>query len=144
MSDCFYCSDEYKKYMKKVAVLPHSRVYLNNEQEYVGRCVVVLKSHKQELFELTPDELHGFMDDVANVANAINSVFNPDKINYAIYGDIDSHIHMHVVPKHKGCKNWGWPFEITAIDTPVKYLNDNEYGKVIEDIRCHLRADSYV
>lgn len=30
--NCFYCTDEYKDYMKEVAKLSHSRVYLNNEQ----------------------------------------------------------------------------------------------------------------
>ena len=138
MSNCFYCSDEYKEYMKEIAVLPYSRVYLNNEQEYPGRCVVVLKTHNRELFELGPESLHGFMDDVAKVASALNSIFKPDKLNYAIYGDIDSHIHMHIVPKHEGCKNWGWPFEITATDAPKKFLSDELSARVIEDIRRYL------
>ncbi len=30
-------------------------------------------------------------------------------------GDIDAHIHFHVVPKYKGCKMWGWAFADRSI-----------------------------
>lgn len=138
MADCFYCSDEYKDYMKEVALLPYARVYLNNEQEYPGRCYVVLNSHKTELFQLDEDELAGFMSDVAKVAAAIQAAFAPDKINYAVYGDIDSHVHFHIVPKHRTSKNWGWPFELTGEEGRKKFLTEEQYAETVALIRRHL------
>lgn len=136
--NCFYCTDEYKDYMKEVAILPHSRVYLNNEQEYPGRCYVVLDIHKTELFQLDDDKLAGYMKDVAKVAQAIQQVFSPDKINYAVYGDIDSHIHFHLVPKTRAGKMWGWPFELTGEEGKKKFLTEEQYQSIIDKLKAHL------
>lgn len=135
---CFFCTDEYKGYMREVAELDESFVYLGNEQEYLGRCSVVLKAHKTELFQLGEQELSRYMRDVARVAQAVNAAFVPDKINYAVYGDIDSHIHFHVVPKRKDGKMWGWPFELTAGAGKEKFLTEQQYEDTIALIRKHL------
>jgi len=135
---CFFCSGAHKGYMREVAELDESIVYLGNEQEYVGRCSVVLKRHKTELFQLDEEERNRYMRDVARVAQALHAAFAPDKINYAVYGDIDSHIHFHVVPKHKGGKMWGWAFELTAGQGLEKFLSEREYAETIESIRRHL------
>lgn len=135
---CFYCTDEYKGYMKEVCKLQVSTVYLNNEQEYLGRCTVVLNNHKTELFQLDDKERNQYMSDVAKVASAIKREFAAEKMNYAVYGDIDSHIHFHIVPKHKHSKNWGWSFELTAGEGKEKFLTEEENQLTIERIRKYL------
>ena len=52
------------------------------------------------------------MGDVALTSEVLQVIFCPDKINYAIYGDIVNHFHMHIVPKYKDKKNWGSPYNI--------------------------------
>lgn len=110
--DCIYCSKEKRltQLMIEVGELPNSTVYLFRNQFFAGRCVVAFKGHKRELYELTPAERAGFMDDVARVAGALNQLFHPDKINYAIFGDEVSHLHFHVVPKYRSNSEWGRPF----------------------------------
>lgn len=137
-SDCFYCTDEHKKYMQEICKLKVSTVFLNNEQEYRGRCFVVLNSHKTELFQLEPEERSSLIHDVSRVAQALHHIFTPDKINYAVYGDIDSHIHFHVVPKHKYSKNWGWPFELTAAEGNQVRLSDEQFQETAASIRSYL------
>lgn len=138
LHNCFYCTEAYKGYMKEIGKLQVSTVYLNNEQEYHGRCTVVLNTHKTELFQLDDEERNQYMSDVAKVAAALKKEFAAEKINYAVYGDIDSHIHFHVVPKHKHSKNWGWSFELTAGAGKEKFLTDEEYATTVERIRRHL------
>jgi diadenosine tetraphosphate (Ap4A) HIT family hydrolase len=138
--DCFYCTDAHKDYMREICRLSSSVVYLNNEQEYQGRCVVALNYHRTELFQLSSAERSSYLDDVANVARAVHQAFAPAKINYAVYGDIDSHIHFHVVPKHRTSKNWGWPFELTAGAGKEKFLTEREYTETIARIRSHLES----
>ncbi len=123
---------------KEVCQLEVSTVFLNNEQEYPGRCYVTLNSHKTELFELDDEERNKFMSDVSRVAEALKQAFGADKINYAVYGDIDAHIHFHVVPKHKHSKNWGWSFELTCGEGQKKFLNDYEYTQTIHLIKRYL------
>lgn len=135
---CFYCTDEHKAYMKEVCRLEVSTVFLNNEQEYPGRCFVVLNEHKTELFQLSPALRAKYLDEVAAVAQALHRLFAPDKINYAVYGDIDSHLHFHVVPKHRHSKNWGMPFEVTAGPGRETFLTDEAYQERAALIRREI------
>jgi ATP adenylyltransferase len=136
---CFYCTDAHQDYMKEICRLSASTVYLNNEQEYRGRCVVALNEHHTELFHLPAPLRAAYMDDVAAVAQAVQRAFAAEKINYAVYGDIDSHVHFHVVPKHRTSKNWGWPFELTAGAGKEKFLTEEETRETIAAIRRELR-----
>ena len=61
---CRYCTAtpaELDSQMALVTELAHSRVFLVRDQTHPGRCVVLLKRHARELFELAPDELAAFM-----------------------------------------------------------------------------------
>lgn len=124
--------------MKEICRLSVSTVFLLNEQEYRGRCVVALHAHHTELFQLSSDLLASYAKDVANVAQAVKHAFSAEKINYAVYGDIESHLHFHVVPKHRTSKNWGWPFELTAGEGREKFLSPEETAETIAAIRREL------
>ena len=56
---------------------------------------------------MTEEERNGFFADVALVSKAMQELFNPDKINYGIFGDGVPHVHMHIVPKYKDQLQWG-------------------------------------
>jgi ATP adenylyltransferase len=138
--DCFYCTKDARltQLMIEVCELPHSTVYLFRNQFFAGRCVVAFKGHKRELYELTPAERAGFMDDVARVAAAQNQLFHPDKINYAIFGDEVSHVHFHVVPKYRNNSEWGRPFPVNP--DAKKTLSDAEYAALVTRLQQQLLA----
>lgn len=135
---CFYCTKDkgLDELMLKVCSLQASTVYLFKDQSYQGRCVVALKEHKKELFELHSEELTTFMSEVSRVAGAINKLFFPDKINYAIYGDQVSHLHFHIVPKYKNGLLWGKPFGNNP--DGKKILDSEEYDELINLLRQNL------
>ncbi|MDR1754907.1 MAG: HIT family protein [Eubacterium sp.] len=135
---CFYCTKNKPlgDLMVEICKLSVSTVYLFKEQTYAGRCNVVLNSHTGNLFDLSPNNLHAFIDDVANTANAINIIFSPDKINYGAYSDKMQHLHMHIVPKYKDGQNWGDTFEMNPQKT---YLSDDEYIKLAGKIKEKLK-----
>ena len=112
---CMYClrGEALAGVALEICPLEVSTLYLFKNQYYRGRCIVALNDHKRELFELSADQLARFAKDVARAAAAIQKAFSPDKINYAIFGDNVSHVHMHLVPKYKGGPDWGGSFEIT-------------------------------
>ena len=103
MEKCFYCEkgEKLNSLMLKICDLEYSTVYLNRDQKHKGRCIVAFKEHKTEYFQLTEAENKGYFLEVSKVAKAIYEVFQPDKINYATYGDGVPHVHMHIVPKYK-------------------------------------------
>lgn len=113
---CFYCEngEELNKLMIPVMNLKASRVLLVRNQNFPGRVVVQYKDHKTEMFQLTPEELHDFSDDVAVSAQAIMELFQADKINYGIFGDGVPHLHVHIIPKKQGEYCWGGQFDMNG------------------------------
>ncbi|NHC38609.1 HIT family protein [Bacillus sp. MM2020_1] len=135
--DCMYCMKDERRdnLMIEICQLEVSTVFLFKEQTYTGRCNVVYKDHVKELFQLNPEELTAFMNDVKKVAAAVDKAFQPNKINYGAYGDTLHHLHMHIVPKYEGKENWGSTFEMNPGKT---YLTDEEYHNMIETIKRAL------
>lgn len=139
MPACFYCEKDQrlKDLMLEIEELQISSFYLNKDQTHPGRSILAFHHHKKELFELTESELHRFTEDLSKGAKAIQEAFAPQKINYAIYGDIVSHLHVHLVPKYEHGPNWGEAF----VNSPLrpKRLQDAEYMECIEKIKKHLK-----
>ena len=136
---CMYCAKDQRltDLMIKICELEASVLYLFKEQTYKGRCVVAYKKeHKNEIFELSESELSLYSKDVARVAKAVSSAFNPGKINYGAYGDKMPHVHFHIVPKQEEAPKWGSTFDMMP-DEKV-YLSESEYSEVIDKIKANL------
>src|ERR1700693_2406155 len=82
-----------------IAELDHSYVVLGDAQFYRGYCILLAKQHARELFELSRDEARGLLDELRSVAEAINSVVKPLKLNYECLGNLEAHVHWHVFPR---------------------------------------------
>ncbi|MCM3727045.1 HIT family protein [Neobacillus cucumis] len=138
--DCMYCMEDEKRdnLMIEIGKLGVSTVFLFKEQTYRGRCNVVYKGHVKELFHLSEQESAAFIHDVNRVAEALDKIFEPNKINYGAYGDTLHHLHMHIVPKYEGKENWGSTFEMNLGKT---YLTDDEYNEMIEKIKTQLQIN---
>jgi diadenosine tetraphosphate (Ap4A) HIT family hydrolase len=138
--DCQYCQKDARLsgIMIEICALQVSTLYLFREQTYRGRCIVALNNHDTELFRLEEETLRRFAQDVSRAAGAIQKAFKPDKVNYAVYGDMVPHLHYHIVPKHRDGDCWGKPFDINP---PGKhYLSDEGYTEVIQAIMKSLSA----
>ena len=137
--DCFYCTKDQRlqDLMIPLTELTWSDVYLFRDQKHYGRCVVALKEHKTELFQLTEEQRNGFFAETAAVAEAIARFTKADKINYAIYGDLVSHFHVHLVPKQKDGLQWGGPFTDTL---PKVHLSEDEYRNAITGLLEQLQT----
>ncbi len=113
--------------MLPLAALSWSDVYLFRDQKHRGRCIVALKEHRDEIWQLSEEQRNGFFAEVSAVAEAVSRFAQADKINYAIYGDLVSHFHVHVVPKRKDKLQWGGPFTDTV---EKKLLTEEEYAAI--------------
>lgn len=49
--------------------------------------------------DLDPTERHALMDVVFAVERVIRTLFSPDKINLASFGNMTPHLHWHVIPR---------------------------------------------
>ena len=116
--NCFYCTKnhELSDLMIKICDFENSTLYLFKDQRYPGRCVLAFHDHRE-------------------VASVLKKIFHADKINYAIYGDLVSHFHVHIVPKKKDGPEWGIPF--TDMKEKI-YLTNEEYLSRIKLIKSSL------
>ncbi len=78
---------------------PQSVVVLGQWQYYEGYCIAVCRHHVRELFELDPGVRHAYIDEIANVGNALAKVFEPRKLNVEMLGNQVPHLHCHLFPR---------------------------------------------
>jgi len=84
-------------------------VVLNRDQFFPGYTLLFTKQHATELFQLDRSVRSGLMEEVSRVAEALFTVFRPDKINYELLGNMVPHIHWHLVPRHADEPLWPRP-----------------------------------
>jgi diadenosine tetraphosphate (Ap4A) HIT family hydrolase len=82
-----------------VAELKASWLVLSASQAYRGYCMLIAKTHANEIFQLPHKERADFFDDVSRAAEAIHNAFKPDKLNYEILGNQTPHLHCHIIPR---------------------------------------------
>ena len=127
-----YCEEnkDLQDIMDFITKLQYSKVYLFKDQYYYGRCVLAYcGTHYDELFEIPENERLGFMKEVSDVAQILKSVTKADKMNYAIYGDLVSHVHVHLVPKYRNGPEWGIAF---YMDFRGRFIKEEE-KKILKD-----------
>lgn len=90
-----------------VAVLASGRVRLEDDAAFLGYCVLVFRRHAAELHELSRDERAALLDDKVRLSAAVLAVCRPAKLNYAILGNQQPHLHVHVIPRYPDDGYWG-------------------------------------
>jgi len=120
----------------RVAELEHSFVVLNRDQFFPGYTLLFTKEHVTELFHLDMAVLSGLMEEVSRVAEALFTLFKPDKINYELLGNMVPHIHWHLVPRRSDEPLWPRPIWSEAHDELP--LSPQEYRERIGLIRQAL------
>lgn len=131
---CMYCEKGEKLNSAgiKICELKACVLYLNREQSYLGRLILVLKDHKEELFELDAQERADFMDDICIAGRAMTELYAPDRINYGMFGDNVKHVHVHIVPKRKDELDWNGVFQMNPRKT---YLKEGDYEEIVQSYR---------
>ena len=124
LDNCDWCnlSEEDKQF--QVYESESWAVFLSDEQDYIGRCILVLKRHCNSLSELTDDEWDEFRNLVCKVEACLKAVLGATLCNWSclmnhFYKEAvpDPHLHIHVRPRY---------------DTPVilngSTYTDSEFG----------------
>ena len=129
-SNCGYCvgGEPLAKFGIKICDLEVSQLILFKEQSHPGRCIVAYKDHVSEIVDISEEDRNAFFADVNRAAKAIHAAFNPDKVNYGMYGDTGHHLHMHLVPKYKDEFEWGGTKDKNAGLKFVKYMREQVFS----------------
>ena len=75
------------------------RVVRGDDPHYPGFCRIILNRHVREMSDLPPAEQAALMTAVFAVETVVRTLFRPEKINLASFGNMVPHIHWHVIPR---------------------------------------------
>lgn len=95
--DCPLCSDALAPV---IAQGDHWLVVLNRNQNLLGKSLLVLDRHEEQVIRLTEREWHELHVLLDRVTRAATDAFGPDHFNYAFLQNQDRHVHLHVVPRY--------------------------------------------
>ena len=113
--------------MRKLSI---STLYLDRNQTYRGHCQLIFDArHAVGLEDLSTDEFTRMMSDLHDAAGAIARACQPDRMNYACFGNVVPHLHWHLVPRYRTDPRWGLPiYTSDPSHMPVTHLSSVEYG----------------
>lgn len=124
MENCSWCnlSEEEKRFQLYESAL--WSVFLSDEQDYIGRCILVLKRHCGSMSEMTDDEWNELRMLTCKVEACLKTVLGASLCNWSclmnsFYKDSepDPHLHIHVRPRYD-----------TAVILNGNTYIDNEFG----------------
>ena len=115
-----------------IGSLPHWRVFVAQEQNYLGKCIVALRRHEEDFLSLTEDEREHMWVAVRSARDALSHLFAPDHFNYQVLGNSVRHVHLHLTPRYTSARefagmtftdeHWGtWPFPVDQ-ELPTGFL----------------------
>ena len=137
---CLYCekNEKMQSFTYPVCELSTSDLYLNREQSYPGRCILVLRRHAEEFCELTKEERAALQEDLARVTAALKKLYQPGKINLGVFGDTVRHFHIHIVPKYADGLDWNVIFQMNA---NAKYPEEKDLEAAAKQLREEISGE---
>lgn len=82
-------------------------VVIGDYQHFYGYTLFLCKQHVTELHNLSYEFKIKYLEEMSLVAEAVYTAFKPEKMNYELLGNGDTHVHWHLFPRITG-------------DTPIK------------------------
>ena len=82
-------------------------VVIGDYQHFYGYTLFLCKQHVTELHNLSYEFKMKYLEEMSLVAEAVYIAFKPEKMNYELLGNGDTHVHWHLFPRITG-------------DTPIK------------------------
>ena len=77
------------------------RVVVNLNQNKLGKLMVCLVRHDEDICALTDAELLELWNVIRKTRVIIDSLFRPDHYNYSFLMNLDAHVHLHIIPRYE-------------------------------------------
>ena len=85
-----------------VCALSTGYVVLGDHQRFQGYTLFLCKRHVTELYQLPWGFRTRFLQEMSLVAEAVAAGYHPEKMNYELLGNGDTHLHWHLFPRVSG------------------------------------------
>lgn len=122
---------------RPIATLRAATLAFYDDARFPGRCVLVLGAHETLIEDLPLEVARDLALDVRQAAAAIRAASGARRINYAAFGNVVPHVHVHLIPRHG---DWETAPAATAWDhpQPETKLAPAESDRLVAAIRAAL------
>lgn len=79
--------------------MTEAEIGLYSDSRFPGRCIVTMLDHFDHLSEVPAMKLVTFMEEIQFSVDAIKAATGCHRVNIAILGNAESHVHAHLVPR---------------------------------------------
>ena len=112
---------------------------LYDDSRFPGRCLLVLRSHAEHFDEIEADTFDQLMREAQIVSRVMRFALNARRVNLAILGNSQSHVHAHIVPRFADDPNPGHtPWEDPRVKSP---LPDADRLRIEQTLRASLARE---
>lgn len=116
-----------------VTELSCATVGLYADSRYPGRLILSLNEHFDHLDDVPSDVLYKFMEDVRRCSRTLRSVSDVERVNVAILGNRESHVHAHIIPRRGVEPNFRQsPWDTTEKNTGMSALEIQKWVTALE------------
>lgn len=120
-----------------IAEFPYTVLVVGDHQYFPGYCVLLLKEHKRDLHELTPEVQVSMFGDLMRATDAVVKTYQPDKMNHACLGNAVPHNHWHIMPRYASEPSYlSHPFSHAA-----EFNNHLINAETAREIAARIRAN---
>jgi diadenosine tetraphosphate (Ap4A) HIT family hydrolase len=106
------------------------RVALNRNQSQLGKVIIVLRRHLEEVALLSADEWTDLHAELRWTTEHLRTAFSPDHFNYSFLQNKDRHVHLHVIPRYVGRREISG-LEFSDPEYPARYLEPAANERVV-------------
>jgi len=117
---CVLCSPELAPI---VGESRHWRLVLNRNQCLLGKCLLVLRRHEEQVAGTTAGEWSDLHAQIGRATAMLVAAFQPDHFNYVFLQNQDRHVHLHVIPRYAAPREYAG-LTFSDLDYPNHYTPD--------------------
>lgn len=117
-------------------------VVIGDHQHFKGYTLFLCKQHVSELHDMPKDFKVKYLEEMSIVAEATYNAFKPEKMNYELLGNGDSHVHWHLFPRITGDtpqKGPVWWLPIEEMYDDSKRIKGDDLRNMVEKLEKELK-----
>ena len=123
-----------------VAELQVSVLALYSDERFPGRALLSLYEHHENFADMPEDLAIAFLNDIRVAGRAIAAATSCRRVNYAVLGNAEPHVHAHIIPRyHDDPVPTKAPWAHPDVVTP---MTDDALTVMSAMIRLRLRIDA--